>query len=157
MLIDIFVIVAVFDTILRGIMFNRLGVKWWKAIIPFYSTYKLGELGEDKSLGLFNAILRPIYYVYFIFCVGVEAFIVKTYSTQATINNVKKLEVFVPKSVANLSIYSKYWLILFTIIMFLLWIGMMYKFCKKNTEKWSTVLWVVPPVGYLYTIFRKGN
>ena len=65
MLIDVFVLVAVFDTVLRGIMFNRLGVNWWKAIIPFYSTYKLGELGEDKSLGLFNAILRPIYYVYF--------------------------------------------------------------------------------------------
>lgn len=153
-MINVLLGIFIVDTILRGILFNEIGIKWWKAIIPLYNKFVLGKEVEDSSLGLILAILTPIFYTYYIFCLGVEMFILRTYSTQATIGDTTKLEVLVPKSVATLSLYTKYWLLVFIVGMVALWLGLMYKFSKKYTKKWSTILWIIPPIGYLYSILH---
>lgn len=153
MLISIVLGVLLLDAILRCILFKEIGIKWWKGLIPLYNRYELGKAVEDKSLGIIFGTVTPIFYLYYSFCVAVELFIIKTFSVNVS-ESLDKMEVLVPKSVATLSVYSKAWLLIFAVCMIALWIGLTFKFSKKYTKRWHTLLWLIPPVGYIVSIVQ---
>ena len=59
---NILIIVFIIDTILRGILFNEIGIKWWKAIIPLFNKYALGKEVQD-----INSYTNLLYILHLLF------------------------------------------------------------------------------------------
>lgn len=143
-------------TICRCIIFKKRDVKWYYSFIPGLNKYKLGMLVGSKKLALFNAFMHPFLSLYFFFCFAYELWIIMNYSTniQVPYDGITDsvIQVEVPTSVANIAIWSKYFLILFAIITMIVWCMMMWKFTiQHNRNPWWILLWaIIPVIPYIY-------
>lgn len=141
----------------RCFIFNRRDVSWKKAFIPGYNKYKLGMLGNNKkSICVVNGIIHTILHIYFYICFCIELWIIENYSTEATMPydamTDSRIYVSVPKSIANVAIYSKYVLVAIAVIALIMWCIMMWKFTITNKKNpWWILLWAaIPVIPYCY-------
>lgn len=151
------VIICMFISALaRCVMFQKRDVKWWKALIPCYNKVILGKMSNSKKIGIINAIMLPVLYIYFLACFGYELWIMENYTqwvrTDPTATNDSLVQVVVPKEVANTAIYSKYVLIGLAAIALICWIIFAIKYVKANKLSYWWMLWwvIVPVVPYCY-------
>lgn len=142
--------------ITKCIIFNKNDISWWKGLIPGYSIYILGKIGNVKKIKIVNAILLPLAYLYFIACYIFELWIIRNYSVLVRVPNgdtySSDIRVEVPSWVANLSLTSKYILIGIFLVSIICWSIMMYKFTKYHRRTtWWIVAWaIIPAIPYSY-------
>ena len=157
-----FILLCMFISIIaRCILINKHDIKWWKGLIPGYNKYILGKISNKKKLGIINAILHPILFIYFIACFIFEVWIMREYSSQVIIptnaNMDSKVYLSVPDNIANIALYSKYGLILLSIVTMIVWCMMMWEFTKIHKRSpWWILLWFSIPV-IPYCAFAMSN
>ena len=155
---DIVTILVLTSIICKCIVFSKHQIKWYKALIPGYNKYLIGKFIEKKKLGLVNAILIPLTKIYLFLCYGFELWIIDKYAVSVqipateTTKAMTRIEVYVPKNIADAAIISKYILLGLVFIAIIFWSIMMYKFTRKhNKTGWWIVLWAfVPAIPFLY-------
>ena len=161
MTIGYILISALVCLICRCFIFYKRDEKWQKAFIPGYNKYIIGKISNNKKLGIVNAIMHPVLSLSFFFCFCFELWIIGNYSTSATVptntNDASMFQVMIPENIANIAIYSKYFLIAMALITIVAWSMMMWKFTLLNKRSpWFIILWVfVPAIPYM--IFAISN
>lgn len=135
----------------RCIIFKKHEVKWIWGLVPGANKYKLGKIVNSKKLGLAVAITHVLLAITFTLCFGFEIWIIKTYTATIKIpvkdTTISKVEVVVPKDVANLAVWSKYVLIIIAAIALILWCILMWKFTiRHDRNPWWIMLWAIIPV-----------
>lgn len=146
----------------RCFIFYKREIKWWKSLIPGYNKYILGKLSDSKKLGIINAIVQPLFTIYFFVCFCYEVWIIQTYAQLVKIPtdgvSQSKIQVAVPEDVAHFAVYSKYGLLVFGIIAFISWCIMMILFTKVNRASyWWILLWAaIPVIPYCYFAARNS-
>ena len=157
-IISILTFICIID---RCIIFKKCNVKWGKSLIPGYNKYILGKLSNKKKIGIVNAILHPIYYIYFIFCFMLELYVIQTYNSQVVVpinsDLDSKVYVSIPDNISNLVLYSKYILLVVALLTMIFWCIMMWNFTKQQKRSpWWILLWFAIPV-IPYTVFANSK
>lgn len=144
--------------ILRGVLFHKREVKWYKTLIPYYNKKIIGDLCDSKKLGILTAIASMIMYITFFISYGIELNIINSLSviSEVELENFNVLD-YVSQDIMTANDISKIILLVFAIIYFLLWTILMRKFSyKNNSSTWFMLLWsICPVVAYIYFDFIK--
>lgn len=145
--------VFILDSILRSVLYSVVGERMLWAYIPIKSGVVFGETSGDRRLGLIGSIFNLVAFLWYMFCLGFEIYLIKTY---AIVKN-NRAELYLPKNLINVSIYSKHALIFLIIICIVLRFLLTRKYCIKNkASSWLSFVWIIfPPAMYLYFI-KKG-
>lgn len=153
-IIAIFFIVC---AVCRCVMFKKRDAHWWQGIIPAYCIYKLGKLCGTKKLGLVNAIVQSVLFIFFFFCFGFELYLISEYTMNVDAETFSYAYVVVPENIAHIAIALKYILVVLAAIAFGFWCMMMWQFIKVHRKSaWWILLWAIIPV-IPYVVFAISN
>lgn len=154
---EIIAIFSIICAICRCVIFKKRDAHWWQGIIPAYCTYKLGKLCDAKKLGLTNAIVQSVLFVFFFFSFGFELYLMSEYTVNIDAETFSYAYVVVPENVAHIAIASKYILVGLAAIAFGFWCMMMWKFIKVHAKSsWWILPWAIIPV-VPYAVFAISN
>ena len=153
----LFFILLIICAVSRCIIFKKRDVKWWKGLIPAYNTYTMGKICDSKKLGLINAIIQTILFIYFFFCFGFELYLISEYAMNVNLETYQQAYVVVPENIANIAIASKYILVGISAIAFGFWCLMMWQFIKVHKKNaWWIIVWAIIPA-IAYAAFAISN
>lgn len=139
-------------TVLRAVIFNQRGEKFWKALIPFYNKYILGKLSDAKKLGIITTIFSGLTYFITIFSYNVELMMLSTIPSGTDITKIKE---YIPDELMTLNDVTKAMMLIFGVILLFSWSLMMRQFSEKNNANtWWILGWAICPIiSYIYFIF----
>lgn len=150
---SVIIVLYLFATILRSIVFHKREEKWYKGFIPFYNKYTLGKLCDQKILGIITAVLNFLVVAIFTTLVILEYHIIM--SMPAVIEDINNFDIYqyVTKFEIDFNNVLQVVIGVIAALYIVFWTWLSYKFIKKNGDPvWWLLVWIiVPDLGYLYS------
>ena len=156
-------LLTIFCIMFRGIIFKNRDEKWYKTLVPIYNKYIIGKLSDSKKLGAFTGLFNFLTHIMLLVSMGT---IMNVYQNvedlQLVYDELGNPAYYTGKfdqSLINLSYVFLYITLGLTIISFLLWVILTYKFSvKQKSSTWWMIIWgFIPTIAYFYyaLVYKK--